>query len=51
MSSIDLTKQLTDHGLTYEEDIKINKAFDAFDKDGSGFIDAKELGVVLEMMG
>lgn len=52
MSSLDLTeKRLTEHGLSPEEDLKCNKAFEAFDKDGSGYIDANELRVVLEMMG
>mgnify|MGYP001443285497 CR=1 FL=1 len=52
MSSLDLNSgRLTEHGLTMEEDNKCNKAFEAFDKDGSGFIDANELRVVLEMMG
>ena len=51
MSSLDLNNRLTEHGLTPEEDLKCNKAFEAFDKDGSGFIDANELRVVLEMMG
>ena len=45
------SRQLTEYGLTMEEDIKCNKAFDAFDKDGSGYIDACELNLVLEMMG
>ena len=44
MSSLDLTeKRLTEHGLSPEEDLKCNKAFEAFDKDGSGYIDANEL--------
>ena len=43
--------QLTKHGLTHDEDIKLDKAFAAFDKDGSGNIDAEELNQVLEMMG
>ena len=51
MSSSDLNSRLTVYGLTPEEDNKCNKAFEAFDKDGSGFIDANELRVVLEMMG
>ena len=53
MSSLDLEtrNRLTEHGLTHEEDLKCNKAFEAFDKDGSGLIDADELKVVLEMMG
>ena len=52
MSSLDLnSSRLTEYGLTPEEDNKCNKAFEAFDKDGSGFIDANELRVVLEMMG
>jgi len=52
MSSLDLnSSRLTEHGLTIEEDNKCNKAFEAFDKDNSGYIDAGELRVVLEMMG
>ena len=52
MSSMDdLNSRLTEFGLTPEEDLKCNKAFDAFDKDESGYIDANELRVVLEMMG
>ena len=51
MSSLDLNQRLTEYGLTQEEDNKCNKAFEAFDKDGSGYIDANELRVVLEMMG
>lgn len=38
-------------GLTKEEQDKCWEAFSAFDKDGSGFIDANELKIVLEMMG
>ena len=37
--------------LTKEEKDKCWEAFSAFDKDGSGFIDANELKIVLEMMG
>ena len=54
MSSFDVDGyrgQLTKHGLTHDEDIKLDKAFAAFDKDGSGYIDAEELNQVLEMMG
>ena len=51
MSSQDLSSKLTEHGLTIEEDLKCDHAFAAFDKDESGYIDAKELGIVLEMMG
>ena len=52
MSSADLhSSRLTEYGLSIDEDIKCNKAFEAFDKDGSGYIDANELTVVLEMMG
>ena len=52
MSSLDLNNsRLTEYGLSPEEDLKCNKAFEAFDKDGSGYIDATELRVVLEMMG
>ena len=52
MSSLDLNNsRLTEYGLSPEEDLKCNKAFEAFDKDGSGYIDANELRVVLEMMG
>ena len=38
-------------GLTQEEERKCDEAFSAFDKDNSGFIDAQELRIVLEMMG
>ena len=38
-------------GLTNEEEAKCWEAFSAFDKDSSGFIDANELRIVLEMMG
>ena len=38
-------------GLSKEEDAKCYEAFSAFDKDGSGEIDANELRIVLEMMG
>ena len=38
-------------GLTKEEEAKCFEAFSAFDKDGSGEIDANELRIVLEMMG
>ena len=38
-------------GLTAEEERKCDEAFSAFDKDNSGFIDAQELRIVLEMMG
>ena len=53
MSSMDLDakSKLTEFGLTPEEDQKCNMAFDIFDKDGSGVIDAFELRRVLEMMG
>ena len=53
MSSLDLDgrSRLTEHGLTPDEDLKCNKAFEAFDKDGSGYIDAEELQAVLQMMG
>ena len=37
--------------LTKEEEAKFWEAFSAFDKDSSGFIDANELRIVLEMMG
>ena len=37
--------------LTKEEDAKCWEAFTAFDKDSSGYIDANELKIVLEMMG
>ena len=40
-----------DLGLSKEEDAKCHEAFSAFDKDSSGFIDANELRIVLEMMG
>ena len=51
MSSADLNNKLNEYGLTAEEDIKCNLAFEIFDKDGSGYIDAAELRRVLEMMG
>ena len=38
-------------GLTREEQAKCWEAFSAFDKDNSGYIDATELRIVLEMMG
>ena len=38
-------------GLTLDEERKCDEAFSAFDKDNSGFIDAQELRIVLEMMG
>ena len=38
-------------GLTKEEEAKCFEAFSAFDKDSSGYIDANELRIVLEMMG
>ena len=38
-------------GLTREEESKCWEAFSAFDKDNSGYIDATELRIVLEMMG
>ena len=38
-------------GLTKEEESKCWEAFSAFDKDSSGYIDANELRIVLEMMG
>ena len=43
--------QEADEGLTKEEEGKCWEAFSAFDKDGSGYIDANELRIVLEMMG
>ena len=38
-------------GLNADEERKCDEAFSAFDKDNSGFIDAQELRIVLEMMG
>ena len=38
-------------GLTKDEEAKCWEAFSAFDKDSSGYIDANELRIVLEMMG
>ena len=38
-------------GLSKDEERKCQEAFSAFDKDNSGFIDAGELRIVLEMMG
>ena len=43
--------QENEEGLTKEEEQKCWEAFSAFDKDSSGFIDANELRIVLEMMG
>ena len=43
--------QELDEGLTKEEKQKCLEAFSAFDKDSSGYIDANELRIVLEMMG
>ena len=40
-----------EEGLTKEEEQKCWEAFSAFDKDSSGYIDANELRIVLEMMG
>ena len=40
-----------DDALTKEEEAKCWEAFSAFDKDSSGYIDANELRIVLEMMG
>ncbi len=40
-----------EEGLTQEEAAKCWEAFSAFDKDSSGYIDANELRIVLEMMG
>ena len=40
-----------EEGLTKEEEAKCWEAFSAFDKDSSGYIDANELRIVLEMMG
>ena len=37
--------------LTKKEESKCWEAFSAFDKDSSGYIDANELRIVLEMMG
>jgi Ca2+-binding EF-hand superfamily protein len=43
--------QEMEEGLTKEEEAKCWEAFSAFDKDSSGYIDANELRIVLEMMG
>ena len=43
--------QQEEEGLTKEEEAKCWEAFSAFDKDSSGYIDANELRIVLEMMG
>ena len=43
--------QEQEEGLTKEEEAKCWEAFSAFDKDSSGYIDANELRIVLEMMG
>ena len=42
---------MNNEGLTREEQSKCWEAFSAFDKDNSGYIDATELRIVLEMMG
>ena len=44
-------EQQQEEGLTREEKQKCLEAFSAFDKDSSGYIDANELRIVLEMMG
>ncbi len=44
-------EQEQEEGLTKEEEAKCWEAFSAFDKDSSGYIDANELRIVLEMMG
>lgn len=36
------------YGLTKEEEAKCWEAFNAFDKDSSGYIDSNELRIVLE---
>ena len=56
MSEDDPNKDVNDEaeaeeGLTKEEEAKCWEAFSAFDKDSSGYIDANELRIVLEMMG
>ena len=43
--------QVEEEGLSKEEEAKCWEAFSAFDKDSSGYIDANELRIVLEMMG
>ena len=40
-----------DTGLTDEEKVRCLKAFRSFDRDGSGWIDAKELQIVLRTLG
>ena len=45
------TEDANSEGLTREEQAKCWEAFSAFDKDNSGYIDATELRIVLEMMG
>ena len=46
-----MSEENEQEGLTKEEEAKCFEAFSAFDKDNSGFIDAAELRIVLEMMG
>lgn len=41
-------EELDEDGLTKEEEAKIWEAFNAFDKDSSGYIDSTELRIVLE---
>ena len=47
----ELDNETNAEGLTREEESKCWEAFSAFDKDNSGYIDATELRIVLEMMG
>ena len=52
MSDHDKNEDVEDgDALTKEEEAKCWEAFSAFDKDSSGYIDANELRIVLEMMG
>ena len=45
------SKRATDTGLTEEQKQEIREAFDLFDTDGSGTIDAKELKVAMRALG
>ena len=39
------------NSLTQDEEHRLQEAFNTFDEDGSGTIDANELRIVMEMMG
>ena len=40
-----------DAGLTNEEKARCKRAFKAFDRDGSGYLDARELRIVMRTLG